>query len=85
MRCTGSQVCIRGDFNIGHVYAVASVQVPPWNFDMHSPVIYDYPENLLPAGLRDRTIFGQSGECFRKTEMKERKSHSGPRGILSNP
>lgn len=41
MRC---QVCIRVDFNTGRVYAVTSVKLPPLNFEMQSPVIYDHPE-----------------------------------------
>lgn len=42
-------------------------------------------KNPLPAGLRDRTILGESGDCFTETEIKERKARLGPLGIPSNP
>lgn len=78
VRYTGSQDCAEVDFNSEHIYTVALGFIALWY-----PMIIQ--ENSLPGGLKDRGIWEEIGDCFMKTEMKERKSHLCPLGITYNP
>lgn len=74
VRCRGSQDWVRGDFNTGHVFAVASEFLTLRYVWMHPPVIYDYPEKSSACWPERQNYFGGAWGLFCRDWNRGKKS-----------